>query len=70
MKTKPSDELMEILFLIEADALHGAHALSQLSLAFIRIAATKMDIDTNTLEMREARYVIAHAADLAEAEGW
>ncbi len=71
MKNKPSDQLMEILFLVEADALPDAHILSRLSLAFIQIAANKMGLaDGDTYDIKEAWYILGYAADLAEAEGW
>jgi len=70
MKNKPSDELMEVLFLLGSDELKGAHVLSQLSLAFIRIAANKMGVGLDTYDIKEAWDIIGYAADLAKAEGW
>ena len=71
MKTKPSDELMEVLFLLASDQMKGTFVLSQLSLAFIRIASYKLyGIDDGDMDISEAWHIIGCAADLAEAEGW
>ena len=72
MKTKrnPSDELMEVLFLLAADDFKGVHGISQLSLAFIQIAANNMDLPTDSFDIKDAWYIIGYAADLAKAWGW
>ncbi len=68
---KPSDQLMEILFLLASDELSGRYVLSQLSLAFIRIASYKLyGIDDDSMDVKEAWHIIGCAADLAKAEGW
>ena len=71
MKNKPSDELMELLFLMAANELSGVKVLSRLSLSFIDIAAHKMGLaDADSYDLKEAWYILGYAADLAEAEGW